>query len=634
MIYVAALVLLFICKIRFPTNQPVSEVIRNRHGLATLQVFRSLEKISRKVVKKQCDLLFLKCCKSSDVFPKFLKFKLYRKTLTCSDLYRSWQTKLLNLEITSKEKELNNLELKQKNVGDRFGSLVSCLDSACLNSFVRRRSNVLKENVSNAHHKKLLQLGVNGKPSSCDPDKVIFNYSSVALSAREKFLLSFGLEFNLPVYKPNFFRYFVYFESLVQRLKPCNLLEKHTFEQVISSVKDIASAHFENFKSRNVFSPVFTKADLSLLKSLGGKSNLVICKPDKGTGVVLLDKVDYISKIHDILNDSSKFVKLCYTNIFALNTKLEDKVNRFIGKLLSLNVINDDYSKQLRATGSSPAILYGLPKIHKASVPLRPIMAAYNTATCNLAKFVVSLLSPFTTNEYTVANSYDFKESLSKLIVPSDYYLVSYDVKSLFTNVPLDETINICIDVAFQGLEVFSGMTKSVFKNLLSLCVKDGLFIFNNELFKQIDGVAMGSPLGPTFANIFLSFHERNWLRNCPDNFKPLFYRRYVDDTFVVFENKSQANKFFEYINVQHKNIKFTMDHEINGKLSFLDLLIEKCNGKLEFDIFRKPTFSGLGNSFFSYCSYTFKTNGIKTLLHRAYHLTSSYDRFHNEIIF
>ena len=68
---------------------------------------------------------------------------------------------------------------------------------------------------------------------------------------------------------------------------------------------------------------------------------------------------------------------------------------------------------------------------------------------------------------------------------------------------------------------------------MLCLGVKNGHFLFNNSLYEQVDGVAMGSPLGPLFANIFLAFHERSWLTNCPLEFKPLFFRRYIDDCFA-----------------------------------------------------------------------------------------------------
>ena len=501
MLFTATLVVLFLLKLRFPRNTPISQVLRQRYGHASLRVFRNYEQASTKLVKKKLDLKYLISCKSYNVFPKFLSFKLYRKTLCNSNLYKSWQRKLLNNEIETKRKKIINYETHVSQCSESLRNLMSHLDFYCLCGFVRRKVEKTKTNVSKIHEKKLQKIGANYNLKSCDPNKVIFNHSNVVLSIREKFLLSFGLDFCLPIYKPSFFKYFLAFENVVDRIKNCKLANGYSFERVIDCIRSVSYREFYGFKPYNVFSPIFTRADISILKNLGKNKDVVICRPDKGRGVVLLNRKDYINKMKDILNDFTKFTKLRYTDIFALTTKLEDKVNRFIKKLLSLSVITLDESKSLKPTGSNPAKLYGLPKTHKSTVPLRPIMAAYDTACYKLAKFLVPLLSNLTINEYTIKNSYKLTESLSDFQVLDNYYMCSYDVKSLFTNVPLDETIDICTNLIFEGINNFKGMTKAVFKDLLSLVTKDGLFIFNNELYKQIEGVAMGSPLGPTVAN-------------------------------------------------------------------------------------------------------------------------------------
>ena len=84
----------------------------------------------------------------------------------------------------------------------------------------------------------------------------------------------------------------------------------------------------------------------------------------------------------------------------------------------------------------------------------------------------------------------------------------------------------------------------------------------------------MGSPLGPLVANIFLSFHERTWLADCPHTFIPMFYRRYVDDCFLIFECKEQVTPFLDYLNSKHPNIRFTHELENDGSLPFLDINI------------------------------------------------------------
>ena len=141
------------------------------------------------------------------------------------------------------------------------------------------------------------------------------------------------------------------------------------------------------------------------------------------------------------------------------------------------------------------------------------------------------------------------------------------------------------------------GLTKNLFKNLLEISVLNSFFIFNGKLYKQIEGLGMGLPLGPTCANIFMSYNEKKWLNDCPDNFKPFLYQRFVDDTFLLFKEPSDVNLFLEYINGKHPNIKFTMDQEKDRKLPFLDVLITRENNKFKTSVYRKETFTELGQT-------------------------------------
>ena len=103
----------------------------------------------------------------------------------------------------------------------------------------------------------------------------------------------------------------------------------------------------------------------------------------------------------------------------------------------------------------------------------------------------------------------------------------------------------------------------------------------------------MGSPLGPILANIFLSRHEEKWLNKYPIEFKLSFYRRYVNDVFVLFILPESAPSFCEYKFSKHQNINFPVEHENIGSLSFLDVNICRKNCKFLTRIHKKPTFSG-----------------------------------------
>ena len=87
--------------------------------------------------------------------------------------------------------------------------------------------------------------------------------------------------------------------------------------------------------------------------------------------------------------------------------------------------------------------------------------------------------------------------------------MVSLDVDSLFTNIPLDETIDICVNQLFENADTVEGFKNSELKQLLCFATKESYFIFNGLLYKQIAGVAMGSPPEPSRANAFLSYHEK-----------------------------------------------------------------------------------------------------------------------------
>ncbi|KXJ27451.1 hypothetical protein AC249_AIPGENE2604 [Exaiptasia diaphana] len=151
--------------------------------------------------------------------------------------------------------------------------------------------------------------------------------------------------------------------------------------------------------------------------------------------------------------------------------------------------------------------------------------------------------------------------------------LVSHDVTSLFTNVPLDETIEILATKAFRdnwfnetnGLNI----TNPDLVELLELATKDQLFQYNRALYEQKDGVGMGSPLGPLMANAFLCHIEEQL--DVPD-----FYRRYVDDTLTAMPCESAANVFLDELNSIHPSLHFTMEIATSGKLLFLGMLLEK----------------------------------------------------------
>jgi len=211
--------------------------------------------------------------------------------------------------------------------------------------------------------------------------------------------------------------------------------------------------------------------------------------------------------------------------------------------------------------------------------------------------------------------------------------MASFDVKSLFTNVPVKETRDIIVNQLFPAPDyILHSLNKTQFAKLLNLATNDTIFLFDNQLYKQTDGMAMGSPLGPAFANSFLSFHEQNWLNACPPEFKPTVYKRYVDDCFLIFNHQSQATLFLDYLNTKHRNITFTMEGQDDNSLPFLDILVKHSNGSFSTSLYRKPSTTLLGLNFFSFLPTKYKLSALQCRLYRAFKLCSTWIDFHEEI--
>jgi hypothetical protein len=344
-------------------------------------------------------------------------------------------------------------------------------------------------------------------------------------------------------------------------------------------------------------------------------------------------KTEYIKKVETILSDESKF-KLIENPSQDIITKLEDSLNsklleikdkhetfsildengKYFKPLLIKKSISQKIYDQIRSTGAKSAVCYGLTKVHKSNYPVRPIISTIGTYNYSTAKYLsVVLENNFNSaklinqnidknvenalnliNEtsgtfkpskqsfaYAIKDTFDFINKISTLKLEKDDYIISFDVESLFTNVPIDETVEIIKNTCFRkktGKHIkgesnyegdLDGMRWEHFENLLRRCLQESVFTFNKKLYKQIDGVSMGSPLGPIIANIFMNDFENKHMKELKKLGVRIWYR-YVDDTFVIIRCKDQAEKILEFLNNQHPTIKFTMEtlnKQLNSEL-------------------------------------------------------------------
>ena len=371
------------------------------------------------------------------------------------------------------------------------------------------------------------------------------------------------------------------------------------------------------------------------LINLKKDQSIKVCAFDKGNGIVIMNSKDYFDKLDKIIYDTSKFQEI------TINTNLSHPVIRNennIRNYLRQNVkgfISQETFDSIYPSGSQPGKLYGLCKSHKPGLPLRPVVSMINTAEYNLAKYLDKIIKPYIPSKFMLNSTSSFLGRLKEFCFKPTDVLVSFDVVSLFTNVPLEFTINIIVDHIYEQ-ESRPAYDKKAFKKLLEMATT-GIFMYQDKYFRQKDGVTMGSPLGPTLANFCLAYFEGKLLEDSFD--KPAFpvlYLRYVDDIFCVFRSGTSHEPFLSKLNDINPNLKFTS--EIGpSQLSFLDTCISVPTSDEESftsKVFRKSTYTGLMLNVSAMCPQKWKFGLIQCFLHRAYMISSSWLLFSKEVDF
>lgn len=594
--------------------------LKSRYSHQQVQGLNRLLRLKAKSVKSLEHIRFLRQCLDLYVSPNHIKIRRRRsKPKNPSAIERAF----IRDEI-ARETDFSRLSQEQfaQEWADRTKPL-SFLDRLRFRKFI---SNVISKEVEQLRKKndRALERMV-GKQHGTNNLKtsVLVNLAKVDLSDLEKEVLCRGLGFGIPS-KTSKEEVHAEFELCWQQLDNLEPVSADKKAQCKTAMADY-SQQYANAKIDKTGFPL-TDNHLKAIKQLKNSKDLIITRPDKGNGVVLLDRTDYINKMNSILQ-TDKFMELGNANEQDRTLQEERALQAFLLRAHKKGDISKEVYERIRPVGTTRPRMYGVPKIHKPGVPLRPILSMINSPHHETAKWLAEVLRPVVQlySEHTLNDTFHFCQELESFISDGEHsvkntFMCSFDIASLFTNIPLAETIDICLDALYRNQQLSPpSVPEALLKKLLFKTTTEVEFSFNNILYKQVDGVAMGSPLGPVLANIFVGFCES---KVDPTAF-PLLYRRYVDDTFSMFLTRPEAIAFHGVLNSMHPSLTFTMEMETDGKLPFLDVDIQRVDDTLIRSVYRKPTFSGLYTRWDSFCDTRQKINLVKSLTSRAIKICS-----------
>ena len=443
---------------------------------------------------------------------------------------------------------------------------------------------------------------------------IVHNFSSYNLSEMERKALAYGLDHYIPE-KIDKRRLEVEFEDLYQNILWTN---KDLGEEAKLNLKSKFLNCFRNF---NKIKTPYEHADT--VKKLSKNKDICLLKQDKGRGIVIMDRNKYVEKCLSIL-ETDKFEEIEEDPTAQFEKRVQTCLRK-MKKRFGKQVYNTIYP-----TSSQPGRFYGTAKLHKLKegnkdieqLPVRPIISNIGTATYNTSKYLAKLLAPLTKSKYTILNSKEFVAFTKDLKIDNDHEMVSFDVSNLFTNVPLEFTIDLILKKVYNKKMVKTKLKREELKELLEICTKELHFTFDGRIYRQTDGVCMGSPLGPVLANVFMVYLEETMAPKLQTSMPT--WRRYVDDTFTVVK-KGKKEEIIEALNNFHPNIKFTHETEKDGQIPFLDVLLKrKQDGMIETTIYRKPTNNNVYIHWQSYAPKEWKIGTLYGIIRRAYEICST----------
>ena len=330
----------------------------------------------------------------------------------------------------------------------------------------------------------------------------VINLSSKPLTQTQRFVLAKGPNFAVTPGIPPNLEYITAIETA------CSKLSQQDAEELRAEINRV-------LRSSQPTKPNLTKVQTLSLRELKRDKDFIVLTADRGVAMVIMDRQDYINKANSLLNQNT------YRPIPQDPTNtIKKKLISILKRVKNQTGLDSSTYKSMYPIGCVPPKIYGLPKIHKPGTPFRPIVSSCGSVTYGVAKELAKILKPLVgKSPHHISSTQDFVEQVVKhiTVVPGEC-LSSYDVSALFTSVPVDPALNIIRDILEKDhtLKERTVLAVTDIILLLEFCLKNTYFSFQDQFYEQVEGVAMGSPVSPIVANLYMEYLEQKSLSTAP----------------------------------------------------------------------------------------------------------------------
>ena len=597
------------------------QTILQQYGADSVQLLKKWAKLNNKMASLKNRKLFLITCRSQGIVPTHIRNntkhlplmiettngRTARETL---DFMSRLDRKILNLEINITFKSIKQAERSLKDINQTLSKKIpnniltqfeQFQNRSYENTFKKIKKNNIKKvtNLKNSELENILQI----------QDNWIRDLSGCDIPSDIKKLLALGHKFSI---EPN---------SKDIDLKKMLADIENIINLYPASNRNVLRAKVTNALTNFVNKPANNNYLRNLLfktkKFFKAHPELLVTKADKGNVTVIIKKEEYVTKSLEILEDVNYYKTLSRDP----TSTYQQKANKIVSNLKNSNILSPEQARQLTIYNQASPKFYGLPKIHKQNVPLRPIISSINAPNSKLAQFATDILTQAydDNNIYFTRDSFTFSDFINNKQLPPDYVIISLDVISLFSNIPYYLIKNSIIK-HWQQISEKTNLSQKKFLEIVEFIFDTTYCKFEGKYYKQI----LGTPMGATISPIASQYVMDDLLNDCIPrlDFQLPFIKKYVDDIITAVPG-TKIDEILHTFNSYDNKIQFTIETENNNSVPFLDTkLVRTEENIIKLDWYTKPTYSGRYINFNSYHTQKMKINLILALRNRIHKIS------------
>ena len=558
----------------------INEYIKVNAGDQCLRLCKDYENEVIQIKKAKEQLFFNEKCLANDVAPRWTLCKSRINTPIGHQIAKKFSFDNLKLQIKLDKFKIarlnSSINCKYKIICKKLPLYIVQL----LEKRIERKSNYISSKhryVQNVKFKKLTQIYSNRIVGS--------SYDLNNDNNNEENNININNEWTINLSSGIFDKY----EISIFNLDPKYQVTPNTIknEQIIANIEcklsylitdqtDLARTRVSLVYSYSKIKPNLSVEQFRAIKRIKSYQDIYVTQADKGNKTVILNYQDYLNKVNEILQDTN-----CYETVNTDKSKsVASKLIEFLKTYHKNGYI--EYNQYLKIYPDNFCLpdIYALIKIHKLNYPARLICPYYCHPLSSLSSYINDIITPSIRNSiFSIKNKFKFVEEVKNLRISRNDIMVSLDIVNLFTNIPLDFTLNIVHDklCSDDSLSERCKLPITEIMNLINFIMNNNYFTFNKKFYKQISGAPMGCNLSPILAEALVSTIFELSLVN---NHQVKYCRFYVDDSFLII-NKRYVDAYLNLINSigqSYRSIKFTIEKEENNMLAFLDIKLTRLN--------------------------------------------------------